>query len=188
MIRAAFLLLLPSALASIKYVMTGDDESCTSACQGQGMTCNQEGIRQLKLATDTQAKAKALFDDLGINCDGFFANEWAPFHSFSSCFYLDKTEYLKLSIEDQADCDSHDLGNEFVCACDAPAAAASCVDPAENHELEVDANGIVAELNQCHFDVASDCACMEECQKDDYHLSFEWKEGEAPNCCCYVNV
>lgn len=62
----------------------------------------------------------------------------------------------------------------------------SCVFEEEEHEIVSDANGVFQELNECHFDMADSCACRDRCQEDDYHLSFQWKPDEAPNCCCYV--
>lgn len=78
--------------------------------------------------------------------------------------------------------------NGYQCWTLAPAAGqgGNCVNPEEDHILHSDENGVFAELNQCHFDIENSCACQAECQQDEWHLSFEWKEGESPNCCCYV--
>jgi len=64
----------------------------------------------------------------------------------------------------------------------------NCVLPEEEHVIHSDGNGYFAEKSMCHFGLPNSCACAAECQNEDDHLSFQWLEGESPNCCCYVNV
>lgn len=75
--------------------------------------------------------------------------------------------------------------------CPDPAVAAQggndvCLAEGDDHVIKAGPDGQVAELGQCYFGMVDSCSCRNKCQEDQWHLSFEWKEGEAPNCCCYV--
>jgi len=191
MISAVLLLLLPvfcfggevvitELPANSEYMLGQAGKSCREACEAVGKTCNIDA----RLAVSSQAMVENAFKTgLGIDCDRVREDTKGPYYYRSSkgqnwCYYK------SVNAEDY-DCDIRQQFGQHLCVCDTPGTK-TCVHPEEEHELEVNADGFIAELNQCHFDVASDCACMEQCQQDEYHLSFEWKEGEAPNCCCYV--
>jgi len=176
MISAAFLLL--PALASAEYLMA-IHESCKKTCEDYDMECNKKDLA----AVDSAEKLAAIYDEFGMqSCDQYEESPMGPSWLEASEEDAIFCHYMAPGVE--PDCEYNASPAIGLCACAPP----SCVNPEEEHELEADADGIIAELNQCHFDVEYDCDCMELCQQDDYHLSFEWKEGESPNCCCYVEV
>jgi len=179
---ATALLLLPAMAMATNWVLGPTGKSCAFTCGEFNQLCDKDARNSL----DTKAKAVAVYSDLKLTCTFYGADTRGPFQfdhgrGMYECQFA--TKGLNLDCDQVADVSAANL-----CACVDPAPAKTCVHPEEEHQVYSDSNGIVHELNQCYFDMTSDCACMERCQEDDDHLSFEWKEGENPNCCCYVNV